>query len=176
MVTHRRSSEPPGACRPGALTIQEVRLQPTTLASGAGWERERAGQCPTDLTHSVQAGDYHSIFTPCSGHCSACHECAAVKILMPGMWQTFQVCGGLGAVEPGLVDILPHLGVVCCVNATDSSRMVLSSSSQPGSESRAGTGLPTSHSVPGPATWVYLRASYQGASGKPGFRTLSPKQ
>lgn len=96
---------------------------------------------------------------------------------MPGMWQTFQVCGDLGSAEPGFVDTLPHLGIVCYVNATDSTRtFLLSSSSQPGPESRAGSGLPTSHSVPGPASWVYLRACCQGASEKPSFRALSPKQ
>lgn len=187
VVTQRGSSEPPGACRPGALTKQAV--LPAAYRPGL-WGRLREGegalaateeqacQCSTDLAYSIQAGYYHSIFTLCSGHCSACVERAAVKILMPGMWQTFQVCGDLGAAEPGLVDTLPHLGIVCYVNATDSTRMLLSSASQPGSESGAGSGsgLPTSCTVPGLATWVSLSASCQGASAKPGFRTLSPKQ
>lgn len=92
---------------------------------------------------------------------------------MPGMWQTFQVCGDLGAAEPGLVDTLPHLGIVYYVNATNSTRKLLSSSSQPGSGSRAVSWLPQTHTVPGSATWVYLRASCQGVSGKDGFRTSS---
>lgn len=51
----------------------------------------------------ARAGYYHSIFTLCSGHCSACYGRAAVKILMSGVWQTFKVCWDLGTVEPALL-------------------------------------------------------------------------
>lgn len=56
-----------------------------------------------------------------SGLCSTCQGRVAIKILMSGMWQTFKITETWGAVELGLVDTPPHLGIVCYVNAKDSS-------------------------------------------------------
>lgn len=59
-----------------------------------------------------QPGDSHATFRLCSGHCSAHQGCAAVKILMSGMWQTFTTCPDVRAAEPALLaDTSP--GIVC---------------------------------------------------------------